>query len=626
MNNGIRFWMVAMAMLLCIFSTGSVAQDDEPALEELKASIEELLNEYQMPAVSIAMLDEHGPVWIEALGKSNLEQNTDADANTLFRIGSISKMFVSLAVLKLVEQGALSLQDKLSDLAPEVQFSNQWEQSHPVRVVHLLEHTTGWDDIHLPEYSHNVPPPFSLKQGLDYHPHSRESRWIPGSRMSYSNSGPAVAARIIENITAMDFEDYVKAELFNPIGMMSTTYRKAVHPGANVAIEYNLEQEPQPYWHVIMRPMGSINASANDMTNLLSFFIQRGRANDQQLLSAESLQRMETATSTTAAQHGQTGGHGLGNDRSRYKQWTYRGHSGSTMYGLAELVYLPSEKIGHFIAANSPNREGFEAISKLIKKYETRHLPKIEPIIDVHTIDLQSQSIEGMYQPLNSRLQMNYFAHRIGNLTWVDFDEKYLVIEPVFGDYSDDYVPISDTQFVWPDTGEIRVSQVVDPLAGNVIHIGSTVFKKIPLTVFYSQLVILILWVLTMLGSILFLPIWLVRKIRGKLPRGPAVRVRIWPLLATFSVLSIIVANEMGSLGHAISNFGQPSVYSLTLMFGTYAFFAFSILGVFEIVRARKSGINLFAYWFSAISSTVHLLVALYLLWFGVIGIRIWSY
>ena len=97
-------------------------------------------------------------------------------------IGSTSKIFVALAVLKLVEQGKLSLDDTLADLAPDVAFENPWEETHPIRVVHLLEHTTGWDDIHLPEYAHNQPDPVSLKEGLDFHPHSRISRWRPGSR------------------------------------------------------------------------------------------------------------------------------------------------------------------------------------------------------------------------------------------------------------------------------------------------------------------------------------------------------------------------------------------------------------------------------------------------------------
>ena len=132
-------------------------------------------------------------------------------------------MFVSLAILKLQEQGLVSLKDKVRDLVPEIEFKNPWSKTAPVLVEHLLEHTTGWDDIHLTEYALNDPA-LSLKQGLDYHPHSRTSRWMPGTRMAYCNSGPPVAAYIVEKITGQTFEDYVEEHFFQPMGMESMTF------------------------------------------------------------------------------------------------------------------------------------------------------------------------------------------------------------------------------------------------------------------------------------------------------------------------------------------------------------------------------------------------------------------
>ena len=94
-----------------------------------------------------------------------------------------------------------------------------------MRIVHLLEHTTGWDDIHLPECAHNDPTPLTLQQGLEYHPHSRVSRWKPGSRFAYCNSGPAVAARVIEIVTGQEFEAYITENFFLSMGMNTASYR-----------------------------------------------------------------------------------------------------------------------------------------------------------------------------------------------------------------------------------------------------------------------------------------------------------------------------------------------------------------------------------------------------------------
>src|SRR6202012_6090666 len=112
-------------------------------------------------------------------------------------------------------------------LAPEVWFSNKWEANNPVRIVHLLENTTGWDDMHLREFAKD-PLTMSSLETLDYDHSSRISRWRPGTRMSYCNSGPAVAAYIVEKIAGKNFEEYVEQNFFKPIGMQTTTYYKPV--------------------------------------------------------------------------------------------------------------------------------------------------------------------------------------------------------------------------------------------------------------------------------------------------------------------------------------------------------------------------------------------------------------
>jgi CubicO group peptidase (beta-lactamase class C family) len=122
----------------------------------------------------------------------------------------------SLSVLKLQHESRLSLNDTVRSRAPDVAFSNPWEATDPVRLVHVLEHTAGFDDVLLCEYASNDPTPLTLAEGLALHPASRTSRWRPGTRVSYSNSGPAVAAYVVEKVSGMRFEDYVTEQWFRP--------------------------------------------------------------------------------------------------------------------------------------------------------------------------------------------------------------------------------------------------------------------------------------------------------------------------------------------------------------------------------------------------------------------------
>jgi CubicO group peptidase (beta-lactamase class C family) len=115
----------------------------------------------------------------------------------------VSKSFIALAVVRLCEEGRLSLDAPLRELAPEVAFTNPWEDTYPVRVAHLLEHTTGFDDLHLKEYAFLDG---SLREALAVNPAPRTSRWSPGYYMAYSNGGYALAAYLIEKVTGERFE------------------------------------------------------------------------------------------------------------------------------------------------------------------------------------------------------------------------------------------------------------------------------------------------------------------------------------------------------------------------------------------------------------------------------------
>src|SRR6516225_10621555 len=216
-------WVIAAVALslLTPFSLAADTKQPPPArsVDELWSQLEKILQETRTPGVSIAIVRRDGPEWVGGFGKSDVAGDREVTPETLFRIGSTSKAFASLSILMLANQGKLSLDDPVHKLAPDVWFNNPWEATDPVRVVNLLEHTTGWDDIHFREYAKQAPDSMTLKEGLDYDHHSRTSRWRPGTRMAYCNSGPPVAAAVVEKLTGQRFEDYVEQNLFLPIGM-----------------------------------------------------------------------------------------------------------------------------------------------------------------------------------------------------------------------------------------------------------------------------------------------------------------------------------------------------------------------------------------------------------------------
>ncbi len=617
---------IAAALLFCLTASLVAADEDEdnPAtLDELKAAIEQLVEERELPGAAIAMVDENGPVWVGGVGKANLENDIDADADTLFRIGSTSKMFVALAVLKLVEEGRLSLDDKLADLAPDVAFENRWEETHPIRVAHLLEHTTGWDDIHLPEYAHNEPDPVSLKEGLDFHPHSRISRWPPGSRSSYCNAGPPVAAYIVEKITGQDFEDYAREQFFEPLGMSSTTFRLNEAVRERGATLYANGNQPQDYWHILMRPSGAINSSANDMARLVAFFIDRGAVAGRQLLSPASITRMETPATSNAARIGQQAGYALANYSSVHEHWVYRAHDGGVNGGISEFAYLPEARVGHSIIVNSDDFRTFNDISDLIRDYETRELAAPETANALQPTAAH-KAIEGYYYPINSRQQVSYFLDRVFGAQKLRFDGDKLEHAAVLGGNTTVFLAVADKLFASEKTGVIALSQAVDPLAGDVVHLGDMVLKPVTEALVYGQLGVAALWGICIISAVLYFLVWIVRKLRGKIPAGATIRVRLWPLLASLSIVAVVLLFAIG-MSDPFELLGKPTWVSVGINLATVAFALFAAFGVHTSVKVRAEPMNRFNYWYSTVCSSTHLVVAAYLLAFGVIGLITWS-
>lgn len=597
------------------------SQEKEPiiptSIPELQSAIEAVLEETKTPAVGLTLVNKDGVVWTKTLGKADVENDIDADEKTMFRIGSVSKMFVSLAMLKLQEEGLLSLKDKVRDLVPEVEFENPWQETSPILVEHLLEHTTGWDDYHDVEIATDGLK-LSLKEAIDFHPHSRISRWVPGTRFAYSNSGPGVAAYIVAKITGKTFEDYIQETFFDPMGMESMTYFTDSEAYKQHGAKLYIDGKQATIWNVLMRPVGSINATPTDVANMVSFFINRGKIDSVQLISEASLQRMETPTTTIGAKAGLEVGYGLSNSSSPYKNVVYRKHAGSVKSALADLSYLPEYNLGYAVMTNSSDRQAMQRIINLIRAFQ------LKDIIDVHSkgpnLTTNSEAdVSGYYLDINPRYQQFNFLNRLFSVQKISYKKDTLFINSALG--GEDlrgYIQLNENQFVSPETGKISMVRAQDPLAGEVYQEGVQVLKPVSAIVVFGQLFILILWVLGMITAILFGVIWAIRFWTGKLAGGQNIWIRLWPLMSSvFVVVAFItISLEYSDFSEVFGNVTLPSI---TLFVCLVAFVLISLWSVYYLFRVRKSKIKKLTYWYSAALICLHFLASCYFLWWGAI-------
>ena len=171
--------LVAATLALIFLARPATALDADRAPfrpqagQELTRDLSRLVEENRIPAAAVALVSRDGVLWAGQFGSFGPEHDKSVTPHTPFRVGSISKSLTALGVLRLVEAGRLDLRTPVSELLPEIEIPNPWDDTDPVRLVHLLEHTSGIEDQHFHDvYNLDDPPDIAI----DFH-------------RSYSNSG-----------------------------------------------------------------------------------------------------------------------------------------------------------------------------------------------------------------------------------------------------------------------------------------------------------------------------------------------------------------------------------------------------------------------------------------------------
>ncbi len=542
-----RICAAVFLLLFISFCFAADKKEEKPkpaqSVEELRQQLEKILKDTHTPGVAVAIVHKEGPEWIAGLGTADVASNRANTPDTLFRIGSTSKAFTSLSILMLADQGKLSLEDRVRKLAPDLWFQNRWEATDPVRVVNLLEHTTGWDDLHLREYAKDAPPTMTTLQGLDYDHTSRVSRWPPGTRMAYCNSGPPAAAYIVEKLTGQRIEDFVQQNLFLPIGMKTATYFPPP-AGRGTTLYHDDGKTPYQYWNILERAAGSINASANDMAAYVQFYLNRGAVAGKQIVPSADIDRMEVSTSSWAGKEGLKAGYGLSNYWSIHEGFVYHGHDGGVEGGLTDMSYMPDHDVGYFFSINTGNGDAFEKLGKAIRAYITLKFQKPD-LPAVAPLPPNAADYAGWYEPDSPRVQLTKFIERLAGLSQVRFEDGRMLVRAI-GQWNDAYVPVTGSQFRHvpkkdpPDP--IPTTMLLTPNSeGPFIQAGfNTAMKKIPAWFAISEILAVAYVSLSVISILLYAPFWMLGGI-SKRRRRPAERgLRVWPLIAVLCLIVVV--------------------------------------------------------------------------------------
>jgi len=209
------------ALLACALATPAAGAQDTRALVHYVDSVATAaVNEKRTAGVSVAVVKNGRTVLAKGYGFADLENDVPATAETVYRIGSITKQFTSAAIMRLAEQGKLSLDDTLQKFLPDFP-----SQGNRVTVRHLLSHTSG-----IKSYT-SLGPKWARVVRLDLAPDSVVALFAnepfdfrPGDEWRYDNSGYFLLGMIIEKLSGKPYGQYLQDEFFTPLGLKSTIY------------------------------------------------------------------------------------------------------------------------------------------------------------------------------------------------------------------------------------------------------------------------------------------------------------------------------------------------------------------------------------------------------------------
>jgi CubicO group peptidase (beta-lactamase class C family) len=224
----------------------------ESAFPEIDGIFTKFVSDRHIPGMIWGVVIDGRLAHVKATGVRNRVGDLPVTADTVFRIASMTKSFTSLAVLKLRDEGKLSLEDPVSKWIPEfARMEMPTRDAGPIRVRHLLTHGAGfpednpWGDQQLGASEADVTA--WLKKGIPF-------STVPGSEYEYSNYGFALLGRIVSKASGTRYDEYVQTQILAPLKMTGSTLEPSKAPGAKRAVGYRrqpdgsyLEERPLPH-------------------------------------------------------------------------------------------------------------------------------------------------------------------------------------------------------------------------------------------------------------------------------------------------------------------------------------------------------------------------------------------
>ncbi len=327
-----------LSLMLMFAALHLEAQVRESQTQQLVREFDQLLNErYQsgQPGVAALVAKDGQVIYRKAFGMANLELDVPMTPDMVFRIGSVTKQFTAVAILQLLEQGKLSLDDEITRFIPDYPT-----QGHKITIHHLLNHTSGIKSYtSMSEFSMVLRKDQAPSQIIDIFK-DQPMDFAPGEQFLYNNSGYILLGYIIEKISGQTYQEYVEEYLFKPAGMIHSLY--ANDKGVLKNRAYGYQPSPSGYANSEFLSMSLPYAAGSLMSTVDDLFKWNQALQSGKLLKKETL---ELAFTPGKLNDGTQMTYGYGWEMGNLQGSPIISHGGGIHGFLSFASWLPEENI-----------------------------------------------------------------------------------------------------------------------------------------------------------------------------------------------------------------------------------------------------------------------------------------
>lgn len=354
----------------------------------------------------VAVVKDGKLLFAKGYGYSDYEKKTPVSPeNTLFRPGSISKLFTWTSVMQLVEQGKLDLDRDVNDYL-DFKIPPAWNK--PITLRDIMTHRPGFEETIKELFVGSEKELSPIAQYLPAHLPARI--YAPGTIPAYSNYATTMAAYIVQRVSGQPFEEYVETHILKPLGMEHATFRQPLPEALKPLMSngYQLASgEAKSFEYVEAAPAGSLSASAEAMTHFMIAHLQNGRYGDVQILKPETAVQMhQRQQGWPASMNAMCLGF---YEESRNGQRII-GHGGDTQWFHSDLHLLLDSNVGFFVSYNSAGRDEISPRTVLFDKFMERYFP-VKPANEptLSTAAQDARRVAGLYK-VSRRFETNLLA------------------------------------------------------------------------------------------------------------------------------------------------------------------------------------------------------------------------